>query len=139
MEKKEEILKKLKNTYCRLQPSKIAGIGVFAIRDIPKGINPFFGVREPEWAEFNIGNLKDLDEEILKMIDDFTVIEKDGSVFIPDCAFNTLDISFFVNNSSSPNMETNDGAFPFTTLRKIRKGEELTINYGTFDHKHKKK
>jgi hypothetical protein len=31
----------LRDCYCRLQPSKISGIGVFAIRDIPKGRNPF--------------------------------------------------------------------------------------------------
>jgi len=51
MEKKEVILKKLENTYCRLQPSMISGVGVFAIRDIPQGINPFQGAQEPEWIE----------------------------------------------------------------------------------------
>src|ERR1700722_14347341 len=29
------------NVYCRLQPSKVHGIGIFAIRDIPKGKNLF--------------------------------------------------------------------------------------------------
>ena len=138
MGRKQEVLKKLRNTYCRLRQSKISGVGVFAIRDIPKGIDLFYDVKEPKWTKFHIDEFKSHDKEVLKMIDDFTVIEKDGSVYIPDCAFNSLDISFFVNNSDSPNLETNDGAFPFTTLRKIRKGEELTINYGAFDHKHKK-
>ena len=31
----------LRDYYCRLQPSKIHGIGVFAVRDIPKGRNLF--------------------------------------------------------------------------------------------------
>jgi hypothetical protein len=31
----------LADCYCRLQPSRIHGIGVFAIRDIPNGRNPF--------------------------------------------------------------------------------------------------
>jgi len=136
---KEVILKKLKNTYCRLQPSKISGIGVFAIRDIPAGINPFKGCREQEWTEFSIQELKGLDKEILRMIDDFNVIEKDGTVLIPDCALNGMDISFFVNNSDSPNLETNDGGFTFITTRKIKKGEELTVSYKTYDDKYKKK
>ena len=136
MEKKEVILKKLENTYCRLQPSMISGVGVFAIRDIPQGINPFQGAQEPEWIEFNVEELKNLDKEILQMIDDFNVIEKDSTVLIPDCALNGMDISFFVNNSDSPNLETNDGGFTFITAGKIKKGEELTASYETYDYKY---
>ena len=139
MEKKEVILKKLENTYCRLQPSMISGVGVFAIRDIPQGINPFQGAQEPEWIEFNAEELKNLDKEILQMIDDFYVIEKDGTVLIPDCALNGMDISFFLNNSETPNIDTDGGDFPFISKRKIKKGEEITQNYGEYDHKYKKK
>ena len=39
---KQTILEHLKNNiYCRLKPSKIHGVGVFAIRNIPKNTNPF--------------------------------------------------------------------------------------------------
>ena len=39
---KNKLLKHLQNDiYCRLDVSKIAGIGVFAIKTIPKGVNPF--------------------------------------------------------------------------------------------------
>lgn len=138
MGKKEVILKKLRGTCCRLQPSRISGVGVFAIMDIPKGINPFQGVRKHEWVEFNVAELKHIDKEILKMIDDFTVIEKDGTVLIPDCALNGMDSSFFVNHSGSPNLKTNDGGFTFITARKIKKGEELTTSYGAYDYKYKK-
>jgi len=138
MKKKEAVLKKLKNTYCRLQPSRISGVGVFAIRDIPEGINPFHGAQDPEWIEFKVDELKDIDKEILQMIDDFNVIEKNGTVLIPDCALNGMDPSFFLNNSDSPNLETTDGGFRFITIRKIKKGEELTVSYGTYDHKYKK-
>jgi len=31
----------LADCYCRLAPSAIHGIGVFAVRDIPRGKNPF--------------------------------------------------------------------------------------------------
>lgn len=71
------------------------------------------------------------------MIDNSYVIEKDGTVIIPDCALNGMDISFFANNSDSPNLETNDG-FIFITKRKIKKGEELTASYETYDYRYKK-
>jgi len=34
-------LKRLEKVYCRLAPSSVHGVGIFAIKDIPKGINPF--------------------------------------------------------------------------------------------------
>ena len=130
--KKVKILKRLKNTYCRLRPSTIEGVGVFAIRDIPKNINPFQGVKNQRWYKFDIAQLKKLNKEILKMVDDFYVIEKNKTVLIPEYALNGMDISFLVNNSESPNLKTIDGGFTFITLRKIKKGEELTAAYGTY-------
>lgn len=135
--RKEEILKKLENTYCRLKPSLVEGVGVFAIRDIPENTNPFLGVKEPEWQEFNVSELQHLDKEILKMIDDFNVVEKDGAVLVPECALNGMDLSFFLNNSDSPNMKTIDGGFVFVSSREIKKGEELTVAYSTYDDKYK--
>jgi SET domain-containing protein len=129
MNKKKAILQKLKNTYCRLKPSKISGVGVFAIREIPKGINPFKGAHEPRWVEFKTSELK-LNKEIMRMIKDFYVT--DDTVLIPDCGLNGMDISFFVNNSEKPNLKTEDGGFSFITTRKIKKGEELTVSYKTY-------
>jgi len=142
MGKKEVILKKLENTYCRLQPSMISGVGVFAIRDIPKGIDSFKGAQNHKWIEFQKPELKDLDKEVKKMIDDFYVIEKDGSVYIPECALNSMDVSFYVNHSTNPNLkkiDESDECLILITKRKIKKGEELTIGYDTYDHKYKKK
>src|SRR5690242_21874553 len=40
--KRTELLRRvLADCYCQLRPSPIHGIGVFAIRDVPKGRNPF--------------------------------------------------------------------------------------------------
>ena len=42
MNNKKNLLKNLKlETWCRIGVSKIAGVGVIAIRDIPKNTNPF--------------------------------------------------------------------------------------------------
>src|SRR5215469_16848624 len=41
MQRAQLIRRILADCYCRLQPSPIHGIGVFAVRDIPRGRNPF--------------------------------------------------------------------------------------------------
>lgn len=134
---KAAILEKLKNTYCRLKPSAIEGVGIFAIRDIPADINPFEGLKQ-EWLEFSMDELKDLDPEVLQMVDDFFVIEKDQTVWVPERGLNGMDISFYLNNSDTPNLKTIDGGETFITLREIKKGEELTAEYATYDYKYKK-
>ena len=136
---KAELIKKLDNTYCRLQPSGISGVGVFAIRDIPANTNPFEGVVPPKWISFDMDELNMLDPAILRMIDDFNVIESDETVLIPSCALNGMDISFFVNNSDNPNLRSIDEGFTFLTNRAIKKGEELSVSYATNDPKYEKR
>ena len=120
---RKQIIEKLRNTYCRIKPSQVEGVGVFAVRDIPKGSNPFQGINKQKWFEFDMNEIKIKDNEILKMMDDFFVIEDNKKVLIPENALNGMDISFFVNHSENPNIETADGGFSFKTLRKINKGE----------------
>jgi SET domain-containing protein len=138
MEKgKEKILGLLGNTYCRLRPSPIEGIGVFAIKDIPKNTNPFLGIRKQKWFKISMAELAGLDGEILKMIDDFFEIKKAGTVLLPECGINGMDISFFLNNSKKPNLRILTDGVNFVSSRKIKKGEELTVSYATFDEKYK--
>ncbi len=134
---KEKAMQNLKSTYCRLGLSKISGVGVFAVRDIPKNTNLFKGMIEQKWHRFKMSELKNLDKEVKKMIDDFFVIEKDGTVSIPEGGLNGIDVSFFPNHSKKPNLKTIDNGFTFMTLRKIKKGEEVTVSYSTYDYKYK--
>lgn len=129
--KKEKILSLLENTYCRLRPSKIEGIGVFAIRNIPKNMNPFLGIQKQKWSKIKLLKLMDLDKEVLKMIDDFfTVNEK--TVYLPELGLNGMDISFFLNSSKTPNVKIKDDEVNFITTKNIKKGEELTVSYKNF-------
>lgn len=139
--KKKKILESIKNTYCRLRPSGIEGVGVFAVRNIPKGKDPFLGISGGRWHKFHIKELSRIDKEVKKMIDDFFVIEKDGYVYLPEGGLNGIDISFFLNNSDKPNLKIvgdgKDEALYFRTLRNIKKGEELSVSYSTYDDKYK--
>ena len=135
-----EFISQLKNTYCRLKSSKISGVGVFAVRELPKGINPFGGIKLKRWINVKMSELENMDKQILKMVDDFFVIEKDNTVSVPSDGLNGMDISFFVNNSKNPNLKIKgDGIkeeIQFRALRNIKKGEELTVAYATYDHKY---
>ena len=132
---KSNIVKRLKNTYCRLKPSKISGVGVFAVRDIPKNQNPFQGIKY-NYHELKTSDFKNFDKEVLKMIDNLFVIGKNGKVWVPESGLNGMDVSFFVNHSENPNLKTIDDGSNFITLRKVKKGEELTVSYGTYDWKY---
>ncbi len=127
----------LKNTYCRIKPSKIGGVGIFAIRDIPKNTNIFLGQNEQKWYRFKIEELNNLPQGVMNMIDDFFVIEKDKTVLIPERGLNSIDISFFLNHSKKPNTKTIDEGNTFFSLREIKKGEEITVSYISYDYKWK--
>lgn len=124
-------------------PSKINGVGVFAIRDIPKGKDPFIGVKNVKDRRFNIKELEKLDKEVLKMIEDFFVVESDGSVDITENAFNEMGISFFMNHFKKPNLKIYESKennfYCFRATRRIKKGEELTIAYHDYDENYKQK
>lgn len=136
MNQKQLIIRSLEHTYCRIKRSEIEGIGVHAIVNIPAGTPIFYAANERVWHTFSMDELKHLDDEVKKMIDDFYVITKDNTVTIPEGALNQMDISFFLNHSKTPNIYTPDDGRTFITLRDIVKGEELTVDYATYDEKY---
>ena len=129
---KQDILKNLENTYCRIRTSKINGVGVFAIKDIPKGINPFNKAKAQGWQKFKISELRFLDKEVFKMVEAFFTIQKDNTIYIPKGGLNEMNISYIMNDSFKPNVKMAKDEVNFTTLRKINKGVELTVSYETY-------
>ena len=134
----DKLLYNLKHeTYCRICVSKIHGVGVIAIKDIPKGVDPFklpiFNRNKP--IKINKGDYNKLDSSVKKLVADFIAKEDDGSFYVPKYGMNSLDISFYMNHSDDNNIDHNDNHDNFMTHltnRKIKKGEELTINYADF-------
>lgn len=126
----------LRNTNCRIKKSDIDGVGVFAIKDIPKGTELFAGIPEKNYELFSLDEIRNCDPEVIDMVKGFFGAEQDGRYWIPEGGLNSMDISFFMNNASQPNTETSDG-YTFYTARDIKKGEELTTHYASFDANHR--
>lgn len=137
MDPREKFLDDLaKNVYCRLRPSKIHGVGVFAIRPVPHGVNPFQGCRPVKWRLLPEAEL-DQDAGIHPAVKAFAkelyAVER-GMLHYPDHGLNDVNISYFVNHSSVPNLEVieYEDRIEFVASRSISAGEELTADYAQY-------
>jgi len=136
---KKQILDQIKNdVYCRLKPSSISGIGVFAIRDIPAGIDPFQEPEDIKWIPFSRKELTKIHPNVLRLIKNLFVF-RDEAYWIPELGMHTLCIVQFLNHSENPNLTIDKEGEEIETKRKIKKGEELTIDYRIFDDKAEEK
>jgi len=124
--------------YTRLKPSKIHGVGVFAIRDIPKGIYLFTDEAEQNMEDcwMDKEEVRKLNPEFRKLYDDFCLI-KNNKYSCPK-TFDLLTPGWYINHSDKPNVLKRDGG-SFKTLRKIKKGEELTTSYKIFSEEPRRK
>lgn len=127
---KKQFLKSLSDVYCRLAVTQ-HGVGVVAIRAIPKGVDPFkrcdpFG----DVLKLPQAELEDSDapREAKQMVRDFCALQ-DGVYFVPDYGMDAIDKSYFLNHSDKPNMVAKDGGEVFVAARRIKKGEELVADY----------
>jgi len=110
-----------------LRPSDIHGIGVFAVRDISEGTNLFPECTSPAYYKINLSRLTKLNKNVIKMMEDFFVFEK-GYFFVPK-SLNSIDISFYLNHSITPNCHFKPDEDIFITLEPILEGDEITIDY----------
>ncbi len=119
------------NSYTRLRPSKIHGVGVFAIRNIPKGVNIFSDDKsEMIWIDKEIIQTKS--GEVRRFYDDFCVLS--NQKYGCPKGFNNLTIGWYINQpleDQEPNVVCND-EYDFFAAREICAGEELTVDYSTF-------
>ncbi len=131
MTQKEKLLSELKhNTYIRLLPSTIHGIGVFAIQDIPKGCRDMFMDEEGDWIKLTFKEVNELPDHSKKLIENFCLFDE-TDYFVPAEGFKKMDLSLYLNHSDQPNLTSIDEGRYFETTRVIKSGEELFIDYGT--------
>jgi SET domain-containing protein len=117
--------------FTRIQPSRRGGVGVFAIRNIAKGTQIFSGDNDKiVWV--NKRNFKRLPPEVRRLYDDFCIIKHSGRTYGCPTNFNRLTPSWYLNSSSKPNVGC-DKHYRFFALRDIKAGEELTVDYNTYN------
>lgn len=128
---KAELLAELTNhTYVMLKPSSIEGVGVFAITDIPKGCRDMFSKPDSndEWVTVPKKEVEALPPHAQFIVGNYCLYD-DDNYFIPGQGFKKIDLSLFLNHADIPNViSINDGDY-FETLRDIKAGEELVIDY----------
>jgi len=113
----------------RLKPSKLHGVGVFAIKNIKKGTEIFYGDDE-DIVWIRRSKVGALPREIRRLYDDFCILKADKY----GCPrnFNLMTIAWYLNHSTHPNVRC-DRNYRFIARRDIRKGEELTVDYRIFN------
>ena len=128
---KEALLKELANsTYVMIKPSPLHGIGVFAIRDIPKGTKNIFSKGVGDWIKVSKEEVDALPQHSKDLIENHCLFDEDF-YFIPDYGFKLVDLVIYLNHSETPNViSLNDGE-EFEAIRDIANGEELLVDYGT--------
>ena len=129
---KEELLKELsEETLITLKPSLVHGIGVFALRDIPKGCKTLFSKNVGEWIKVPILDIEKLPEQSRNLVETYCLYDE-THYYLPDYGFKVMDLVNYLNHSSIPNViSVNDGEY-FESIPDIRQGEELLVNYGEF-------
>lgn len=134
---KNKLIKHLQNDiYCRIGVSKIAGVGVICVKDIPKGVNPFKSLsnEKSKIIQLKDSDLTNVDKNVVKMLKDF--FGHDDTYDVLYAGPNHLDASFYLNHSDNPNLDIvamkGSEYLEFITNRVIKKGDELVINYGKY-------
>lgn len=119
-----------KKILIELRPSKIKGIGVFAVSNIKTGQKIADGIHEEDYEELILwAKFKKFDKEIQMKIRHFCIGNPDGFIPPENLDFNKLSIEWYMNHSCKGNVGFNKKG-DFIAIRNIRKGDELSYDYG---------
>ena len=114
--------------YARIARSSIHGVGVRAIRDIPARTAVFRGESERVvWV--SRAAVRRLPKALRQLYEDFAMAW--GDRYGVPTTMNMLSVGWYLNHSDRPNVAADESG-RFHSLRRIRKGEELTADYRTF-------
>lgn len=120
----------LRETIIKLAPSDIAGIGVFAAKDISKGEIIADGIHEEDYKSLVLwSQVTGFDKDLKESIKSFCIGTPEGFFPPPEGSFDNLSVEWYINHSCAGNIGFNNTG-DFTALRDIKKGDELTYDYG---------
>lgn len=89
--------------YARIMPSKIHGVGVFAIRDIPKGTRLFDkDDSELVWMKKSDLDLAELPRGIRQLYDQFCIIKDKGQTYGCPRSFNLMTVALQLKPLGDP-------------------------------------
>ena len=131
------------HVYTKIKPSRVAGVGVFAVREIPENTHPF----QP-W-EGNTGYYPIKESDLLTLSKDLYEHIKDVFLYSPDFPKDTDTYVYLVNGlhwiHQNPYYFVNYGGekanvdkTTLLTTKTIRNGEELLSNYCRYERVTKK-
>ena len=103
---------------CILHPGVVIGADGFG-----------FALHEGEWIKIERSEIDALPAHSKELVETYCLFDEDH-YYVPDYGFKVMDIVNFLNHDDVPNIiSINDGE-DFETLREIKAGEELFIDYG---------
>ena len=109
--------------WATIAPSKVHGIGVFAIRDIPKG-QRIYAIRDTEKAEWLEYIPSQTHPAIIRLIQQRWPLAFNGAPYqSPNYDVRLLS---FMNHSATPNYDNHTDC----ALKEIKEGEEIFEDYG---------
>ena len=113
-----------------LAPSRIQGVGLFAIKNLAKGEEvPIWDQNDMRFFE-----VPPADDKLFHEVFHHYCIRTKGGYYGPK-DFLKMSIGWYINHSDAPNLEERlEGAtWRYYTTRAIAKGEEVTMDYRTLD------
>lgn len=123
------------SVWATLKPSKIHGIGVFAIRDIPKDTRitnySIHKINDTTLYRVKVEDFESILPDIRELILDRNMFQDWQDTFnfySPNCE---QTLQSFTNHSNDPNSSA------MIALREIKKGEEITQDYRKMFGEHK--
>ncbi len=133
----DRLLRELRDdTYVALRPSAVAGIGVFALRNIPQGCRAMFsppslgGDGDDGYVAVPRAEIDALPAHARHLVETYCLFD-DERYFVPQDGFKKMDLVSFLNHSETPNVRSiEDGAY-FEAVVDIAAGDELFVDYGT--------
>ena len=123
-EQDEQIMELDSTVRCKLAPSSISGIGVFAIQDIKKGEKLYcIPSLSLKWYSLSYGSFGKLFSPVRELILERWPSIINGSHFVSPN--DMVWLITFMNHSETPNYNVDTD----TALQDIKAGEEVTENY----------